>query len=525
LKYGLNALFLLYFYCISTVFLLYFNRISTVFPLYFKLPNQIQQPMHIDSIFHAAQAAFLAYKNRSGREKGHFLETLAEILESNRATIVPLAVRESNLPEGRINGELGRTTGQIRLFANLVKEGSWVEATIDPAMPDRSPLPRADIRRYLTPLGPVVVFGASNFPLAFSTAGGDTISALAAGCSVIYKAHPAHPETSRKVADCIHQALSASGLPTALFTHIEGGIEEGQALVQHPVAKAIAFTGSHTGGMALFQLANQREEPIPVFAEMGSVNPIFCLPEKLENETDALAKAFVASLTLGVGQFCTNPGMIFVPEKQAEKFERAIAAELKDIASAPMLHPGIAKAYYDSLQLLEARNELRWVKAADSRHLINGSPALAEIKAADWLKDRLFQQEVFGAFAFLVVYRDEEELLKIAQQLQGQLTITVWAELEELKSNPILVNLLQEKCGRLLFKGAPTGVEVGHAMQHGGPFPATTAPNSTSVGTYAIKRFARPIAFQDMPQSLLPEALMDANPLGIWRTVNGDLSK
>jgi NADP-dependent aldehyde dehydrogenase len=371
----------------------------------------------------------------------------------------------------------------------------------------------------------VVVFGASNFPLAFSTAGGDTISALAAGCSVIYKAHPAHPETSRKVADCIHQALSACGLPTALFTHIEGGIEEGQALVQHPVAKAIAFTGSHTGGMALFQLANQREEPIPVFAEMGSVNPIFCLPEKLENETDALAKAFVASLTLGVGQFCTNPGMIFVPEKQAEKFERAIAAELKDIASAPMLHPGIAKAYYDSLQLLEARNELRWVKAADSRHLINGSPALAEIKAADWLKDRLFQQEVFGAFAFLVVYRDEEELLKIAQQLQGQLTITVWAELEELKSNPILVNLLQEKCGRLLFKGAPTGVEVGHAMQHGGPFPATTAPNSTSVGTYAIKRFARPIAFQDMPQSLLPEALMDANPLGIWRTVNGDLSK
>jgi acyl-CoA reductase-like NAD-dependent aldehyde dehydrogenase len=481
--------------------------------------------MQIDSILQASQAAFLDYKNLSGKDKGHFLETIAEILESNRATIVPLAVRESNLPEGRINGELGRTTGQIRLFANLVKEGSWVEATIDPAMPDRSPLPRVDIRRFLTPLGPVVVFGASNFPLAFSTAGGDTISALAAGCPVIYKAHPAHPETSRKVADCIQEALTACGLPAALFTHVEGGIEEGQALVKHPLAKAVAFTGSHAGGMALFQLANQREVPIPVFAEMGSVNPIFCLPEKLEKENDSLAKAFVASLTLGAGQFCTNPGLIFVPEKQAQPFEQAIATELHAIAAAPMLHEGIAKAYYDSIQTLEARNELRWVKVPDSRHLIHGSPALAEIKAADWLKDQLFHQEVFGAFALLAVYRDQEEILEIARQLQGQLTITVWAELEELKNNLTLVNLLQEKCGRLLFKGAPTGVEVGHAMQHGGPFPSTTASQTTSVGSYAIKRFARPIAFQDMPQTLLPEALMDTNPLGIWRTVNGGLTK
>ena len=481
--------------------------------------------MSIDSLFKAAQAAFLDYKNLSGKDKGHFLETLAEILESNRATIVPLAVRESNLPEGRINGELGRTTGQIRLFANLVKEGSWVEATIDPAMPDRSPLPRADIRRILTPLGPVVVFGASNFPLAFSTTGGDTISALAAGCSVIYKAHPAHPETSRKVADYIQEALKACGLAPALFTHVEGGIEEGQALVKHPMAKALAFTGSHTGGMALFHLANQREVPIPVFAEMGSVNPIFCFSQKLEKENDALAKAFVTSLTLGVGQFCTNPGLIFVPEKQAKNFEKAIATELHAIAAAPMLHPGIAKAYYDSIQALEARNELRWVKVADPKHLINGSPALAEIKAADWLKNPLFHQEVFGEFGLMVVYRDHAELLNIAQQLEGQLTITVWAELEELKNHLPLVNLLQEKCGRLLFKGAPTGVEVGHAMQHGGPFPSTTASQTTSVGSFAIKRFTRPIAFQDMPQELLPEALMDGNPLGIWRTVNGDLTK
>ncbi|OOG69428.1 aldehyde dehydrogenase (NADP(+)) [Algoriphagus sp. A40] len=481
--------------------------------------------MNFDPIFTAAQEAFLFYKNVPGKEKGAFLETLAEILESNRAEIVPLAVKESNLPEGRINGELGRTTGQIRLFANMVKEGSWVEATIDPADPSRTPLPKADIRRFLTPLGPVIVFGASNFPLAFSTAGGDTISALAAGCPVIYKAHPAHPETSKKVADCIHQAILKAGFPSALFTHIEGGIAEGQALVKHPIAKAVAFTGSHVGGKALFDLANQREEPIPVYAEMGSVNPIFTFPKKLEKENDALAKAFIASLTLGVGQFCTNPGLIFVPEAQAKEFEKAITTELNDIASAPMLHPGIAQAYYDSIQYFQSREELRWVKVADPKHLINGSTALAEIKASSWLKDPVFQKEVFGAFAMMVVYQSQDELLEITKKLHGQLTITVWADAEELQNQLFLLNLLEEKCGRLLFKGVPTGVEVGFAMQHGGPYPSTTSAHGTSVGAHAIKRFARPIAFQDMPQDLLPDALRDDNPLGIWRLVNGGFTK
>ncbi|WP_281171884.1 aldehyde dehydrogenase (NADP(+)) [Algoriphagus terrigena] len=482
---------------------------------------QSYNSMNFDSIFSAAQEAFLFYKNLPGKEKGAFLETLAEILEANRADIVPLAVKESNLPEGRINGELGRTTGQIKLFANLVKEGSWVEATIDPADPTRAPLPKADIRRFLTPLGPVVVFGASNFPLAFSTAGGDTISALAAGCPVIYKAHPAHPETSKKIADCIHQAILKCSLPAALFTHVEGGIAEGQALVKHPIAKAVAFTGSHVGGMALFDLANKRDEPIPVYAEMGSVNPIFTFPKKLENELESMAKAFIGSLTLGVGQFCTNPGLIFVPESQAKAFESAIAAELNAIASAPMLHPGIAQAYYDSIQYLQSREELRWVKVADPKHLINGSTALAEIKASDWLSDAVFQKEVFGAFAMMVVYQNEDELLEISKKLHGQLTITVWAEAEELQNQLFLLNLLEEKCGRLLFKGVPTGVEVGYAMQHGGPYPSTTASNSTSVGAHAIKRFARPIAFQDMPQELLPDALRDGNPLGIMRMING----
>jgi NADP-dependent aldehyde dehydrogenase len=481
--------------------------------------------MNIDQLFESAQEAFLFYKNLSGKEKGAFLETLAEILESHRAEIVPLAVKESNLPEGRINGELGRTTGQIKLFANLVKEGSWVEATVDPADPGRQPLPKADIRRMLTPLGPVVVFGASNFPLAFSTAGGDTISALAAGCPVIYKAHPAHPETSKKVAECIAEAITKSGLPSGIFSHVEGGIDVGQALVKHPLAKAVGFTGSHAGGKALFDLAGQREEPIPVYAEMGSVNPIFCFPEKLEKNNDALAKAFISSLTLGVGQFCTNPGLIFVPKAQANAFEKAIAEELNDIASAPMLHPGIAQAYYDSIQFFQSREELRWVKVADPQHLINGSTALAEIQAADWIKDKVFQKEVFGAFAIMVVYETEEELLEIVKNLHGQLTITVWAEDSELKDQLFLLNLLEEKCGRLLFKGVPTGVEVGFAMQHGGPYPSTTAPNSTSVGAHAIKRFARPIALQDMPQELLPDALKDGNPLGIWRLVNGAYTK
>ncbi|HAS59367.1 MAG TPA: aldehyde dehydrogenase (NADP(+)) [Algoriphagus sp.] len=481
--------------------------------------------MNLDQIFNSAQEAFLFYKNISGKEKAAFLDSIAETLEANREEIVPLAVEESNLPEGRINGELGRTVGQIRLFAGLVREGSWLEATVDPADPNRQPLPKADIRRMLSPLGPVVVFGASNFPLAFSTAGGDTISALAAGCPVIYKAHPAHPETSKKVADCIHQAILKSSLPSGIFSHVEGGIDIGQELVKHPLAKAVGFTGSHKGGKALFDLANQREEPIPVYAEMGSVNPIFCFKEKLANQLEPLAKAFVGSLTLGVGQFCTNPGLIFVPKAQAKAFEKAISDELNDIASAPMLHPGIAQAYYDSIQYLQSREELRWVKVADPQHLINGSTALAEIKASDWLKDTVFQKEVFGAFAMMVVYENQDELLEIAKHLHGQLTITIWAENHELQDQLFLLNLLEEKCGRLLFKGVPTGVEVGFAMQHGGPYPSTTDARGTSVGAYAIKRFARPIAFQDMPQELLPDALKDGNPLGIWRMVNGEYKK
>ena len=481
--------------------------------------------MNLDQIFQSAQEAFLYYKNVSGKEKAAFLRKIADGLEAEKTSLIPLASGESNLPEARITGELGRTLGQIRLFANLVEEGSWVEAVIDHSDPERAPVPKPDIRRFLTALGPVVVFGASNFPLAFSTAGGDTISALAAGCPVIYKAHPAHPETSRLVGQVIHKALIDAGLPIGIFTHVEGGIEIGQALAKHPLAKAVAFTGSFAGGKALFDAASQRKEPIPVFAEMGSVNPIIALKEKLGNNLEALAKQFVASLTLGAGQFCTNPGLIMVPAEHAAVFAKEVKNELEQIIAAPMLHSGIAEAYYNALAILEGRKELEWIQVAAAKDLIKAYPALAKIKASDWLEDEHFQQEVFGSFALMVVYEHFNELYAIAQRLHGQLTITLWGEEDELVKKVDLINQLEEKCGRLLFKGVPTGVEVGYAMQHGGPYPATTDSRFTSVGVYAIKRFARPIAFQDMPHDLLPDALREENPLGIWRMVDGEFKR
>lgn len=478
--------------------------------------------MNLDPIFQSTQEAFLHYKNVSGKNKAAFLRKIAEGLEAEKHSLIPMASEESNLPEGRITGELGRTVGQIRLFANLVEEGSWVEAVIDHADPERVPAPKPDIRRFLTALGPVVVFGASNFPLAFSTAGGDTISALAAGCPVIYKAHPAHPETSKLVGQVIHKAVIDSALPIGVFTHVEGGVEVGQALAKHPIAKAVAFTGSFAGGKALFEAANQRKQPIPVFAEMGSVNPVIALKEKLGNNMEALAKQFVASLTLGAGQFCTNPGLIMVPAIHAEEFAKAVKKELELITAAPMLHEGIAASYYNALAILQGRKELEWVQVAAAKDLIKAYPALAKIKASDWLEDEHFQQEVFGSFALMVVYEHFNELYAIAQRLHGQLTITLWGEEDELAKKVDLINQLEEKCGRLLFKGVPTGVEVGYAMQHGGPYPSTTDSRFTSVGAYAIKRFARPIAFQDMPHELLPDALREENPLGIWRMVDGE---
>jgi 2,5-dioxopentanoate dehydrogenase len=479
----------------------------------------------IDTYLNLSLEAFSTYKQTAPKDRAVFLEEMATQIDATRDQLIPTASKESHLPEGRITGELGRTLGQIRLFAQLVKEGSWVEANIDHADPNRSPLPKPDIRRMLRPLGPVLVFGASNFPLAFSTAGGDTVSALAAGCPVIYKAHPAHPETSRIVSEAIKVAIRKSNLPKGVFQHVEGGVQIGQELANHPNIQAIAFTGSFRGGKALFDTATQRDTPIPVYAEMGSVNPIFAFENKLSNDLKKLAAAYAGSLTLGVGQFCTNPGLIFIPEKFSQAFGEAVLNHLKEVSAAPMLHEGIGKAYYEMLKPLEDASEIQWVKKADAEDIKLGSPAFVKINGSDWLKDEAFQEEIFGPYGMMVSYHDQEELEKLIHALKGQLTCTVWAEEHELGSAKHLIREIEEKCGRLLFKGVPTGVEVGFAMQHGGPFPSTTDSRSTSVGVHAIKRFVRPVAFQDMPGTLLPAELADENPLGIWRTVDGKWQK
>lgn len=477
--------------------------------------------MQIDQVLNQSAEAFSVYKKTSLAERAAFLRSIATCLEEIREELIPTACEESHLPEGRISGELGRTTGQIRLFANYVEEGSWLEATIDHGDPNRAPVPKPDLRRYLVPLGPVVVFGASNFPLAFSTAGGDSVSALAAGCTVVYKGHPSHPETSLLVYGAIKKAIEISGLPEGVFQHVAGGISEGQELVKHPLVKAVGFTGSFRGGKALFDLANSRKEPIPVYAEMGSINPVFVFKKQLKADLEKMAAQYAQSLTLGVGQFCTNPGVILVPKEYAEEFAAMASKSLEEVKGQTMLNQGIQQAYVGSLGTLENTSTLKWAKKAGGTD--TGYPALALTELRDWLADKSLQEEVFGPFGMVVAYEDQAELVKAARALEGQLTITLWAEKEELAEQEELISELQEKCGRLLYGGVPTGVEVGYAMQHGGPFPSTTDSRSTSVGVYAIKRFARPLALQNCPDALLPDALKEANPLSIPRTVDGKL--
>lgn len=477
------------------------------------------------AVFAAATAAFATYKTSSGEARAEFLRAIAAAIEALGDELLHMASVESNLPLARLTGERGRTLGQLRLFADLVADGYWAEATIDTALPDRQPLPRPDLRRLLLPLGPVVVFGASNFPLAFSTAGGDTASALAAGCPVVYKAHPGHPRTSALVAGAIAQAAAQCGLPAGVFQHVEGGQEAGAALVQHPAARAVAFTGSFSGGKALFDLAARRAVPIPVYAEMGSVNPLIILPERLAAEPAALARQTAQSVLLGVGQFCTNPGLLFVPEGEATAaFITELGAALQAAAPAAMLNAGLAGNYYHNLAGVVQHPAVQAL-VQPTPHELEGGPGLARTKAAEWLQAAALQQEVFGPFTLVVTYQDAAELQAAAEALHGQLTCTLWGTAAELAHAAPLAETLREKCGRLLFGGVPTGVEVSPAMTHGGPFPATTDSRSTSVGTYAIKRFARPVTFQDAPAALLPPALRDENPTGLWRVVNSEVTQ
>lgn len=472
-----------------------------------------------------AEKTFEVYKKATPAQRAQLLRSIAEEIEALGDELLETASRESHLPLARLTGERGRTCNQLRLFADVVEEGSWVEATIDTALPDRQPLPRPDLRRMLVPLGPVVVFGASNFPLAFSTAGGDTASALASGCTVVYKEHPGHPKTSKLVYKAITKALQKNELPKSVFQHVSGGVEVGQALVKHPATKAVAFTGSYKGGKAIFDLAMQREVPIPVYAEMGSTNPVFILPEKLKENTSELARYAAASVLLGAGQFCTCPGLLFVPESDVtDEFMDTLEAELATASPANMLHDGIAGNYYESLEKLLKAEGVQAIVQQEA-DVLEGRAALASTSAAQWLQNPELQEEVFGPFTLVVKYSNAEELLSAAKALQGQLTCTLWGSNQEHELQQALTDVLRDRCGRLLFSGVPTGVEVSHAMTHGGPFPATTDSRSTSVGTCAIKRFARPVTFQSAPQALLPQELQDENRTGLWRTINGKLSQ
>jgi NADP-dependent aldehyde dehydrogenase len=443
--------------------------------------------------------------------------------------LIETADAETALGIDRLKGERDRTLNQIKMFADVVSEGSWVDARIDTALPERKPLPRPDIRRMLQPIGPVAVFGASNFPLAFSVAGGDTASAFAARNPVVVKAHPAHPGTSDLVAEAITRAVRASGLPAGAFSMLHGRTPEvSLALVNHPKLKAVGFTGSLRAGRALFDAAAKRQEPIPVYAEMGSVNPVFVLPGSVEVNPEGLADGLFRSVTMGVGQFCTCPGLVFgIGSSALQKFESKLFTNFENGEPGSMLNSAIAKGYSERSQQFSAIRGVQshLARKAASSERTEGAPAVFAVDAATWNDNHELHEEVFGPATVVIRCTSERELLQAARSLDGTLTATIHGTPEDLLRNRELVNVLSEKAGRVIFNGYPTGVEVGNAMHHGGPYPATTDAKFTSVGTAAIYRFARPVCYQNFPDSALPAELQSANPRNIWRLVNGNFTR
>ncbi len=477
----------------------------------------------IDRAMELAAGAFSVYRDLSGLRRAEFLRAIADILEEHKEDLVLVYTQESGLPEGRARGELGRTTGQLRAFANVAESSSWMEARIDTAQPDRTPVPKPDIRKCMRPLGPVVVFGASNFPFAFSTAGGDTASALAVGCPVVVKGHPMHAGTSEAVGRCIQLAARKSNMPDGVFSQLQGsGMELGAALVTHPLTKAVGFTGSRGVGLALERLGAERREPIPVFAEMGSINPVVIMPSATQSEK-GWAKAYAQSVTLGAGQFCTNPGLVLGIKGQGwTAFSETLAAEVNTVGASCMLHPKMAENYQDlRMDFLRQDGVTQLTAAQEENGAAYSSGAVAKVNALDFRANESLRREVFGPFTLLVTCEDTEDLIRTLSTLEGQLTASFLGSEKEMQSNPEVLDLLSEKSGRILVNGVPTGVEVCPSMQHGGPFPATTDSRFTSVGTDSVKRWVRPIAFQNLPHGLLPQALRNENPLGILRLVNG----
>ncbi len=472
----------------------------------------------VDQAVQKAEEAFRIYRQKSGDERADFLETIADEIMELGNKLIERGSSETGLSEGRLTGERGRTVNQLRLFADVVREGSWVDARINRS--DSGPV----IRSMKMALGPVAVFGASNFPLAFSVAGGDTASALAAGCTIVVKAHPAHPGTGEMVANAILNAVEKTGMPEGTFSMVQGASHEvGTALVKHPLIKAVGFTGSFKGGKALYDAATNRPEPIPVYAEMSSTNPIFLLPGALKEKGDEVAEGLTNSVNLGVGQFCTKPGLVAYEESDdAQKFQKAIAEHFNKLGAEPMLSSGICSGYKEGLEKLMQQEGVELVASGSGNGSSNsGVSHLLKVSSQNFLDNDELEDEVFGPATLTISAKGKSDLVDIAENLKGHLTATLYGTEEDLENYSDLITVLQRKVGRLIFNGFPTGVEVNHAMVHGGPFPATTDSRTTSVGTLAINRFARPVCYQNFPGKQLPDELKDENPLGIWRLVNG----
>lgn len=484
-------------------------------------------PADADRALAAAAEAFPVYRSRPGSERARFLDTVAAEIEALGDALLQRAQAETGLPPARLAGERARTCAQLRLFAQLTREGSWVDARIDPALPDRQPLPRPDLRRLLVPLGPVVVFGSSNFPLAFSVAGGDTASALAAGCPVVVKAHRAHPGTSELVAGALNRAAAACALPSGVFSLVHGdGATIGVALVRHPATTAVGFTGSHFAGRALFAAAAARPHPIPVFAEMSSLNPVFLLPGALRERATALAQGLLGSFTLGVGQFCTKPGLIFaVRGPDTDAFLARLAELVRGAPSGTLLTAGIREAFVAHRDKIAAVPSVQLLARGDGpaeAARTELAPSVATTSARNFLAHPELATEAFGPFTLVLLADSADELTACAAALDGQLTATLHGTSADLATARPLLEALERKAGRIVINGFPTGVEVSPAMHHGGPYPATTDARFTSVGTAAILRFARPVCYQGLPDDLLPPELQNANPLGLLRLVNGE---
>jgi alpha-ketoglutaric semialdehyde dehydrogenase len=480
----------------------------------------------VDKAMQLAWSAFTEYKNSSLQKRAELLQGIAKEIEALGDTLISTAMAETNLSEARLHSERTRTLFQLTSYAAACQRGDWLEASIDTANAQRTPA-KPDIRKMRIPLGPVAVFGASNFPFAYSTAGGDTASALAAGCPVIVKAHNAHIHTSGMVANAISMAVKKMGLPNAVFTHLESNDNAlAKELVMHPHLKAVGFTGSFAGGKAIWEYANNRKEPIPVFAEMSSVNPVFLLPQKL-TEDQSLADTLAASIILGSGQFCTNPGIIIVMEGNGlAQFKEKLTDEIQKAVPAAMLNSGIAENFRKTRSaVLQQKSVSVLSTSLGTAALTEDIPTVAQVLAKNFLEQPALQAEVFGSFSLLVICANASEMQRVAAGMEGQLTSSVMATEEDIINNTALISEIKNHCGRLILNGVPTGVEVVQSMHHGGPYPSSTDSRFTSVGADAIKRFARPLCFQNWPDVFLPDELKNSNPLNIWRTINNELTK